>query len=112
MELRHLGGLYDKAANRLPDTVDRTLRDVAQYTVGVMKTEISHVWHAVDTGAMLNSVTAERKGPNTYLIGPTQSYSGYVALGTSRMAARPFHITTYNKVVPKLESLNITAELL
>lgn len=111
MELNHLGNLYDKAASQLSDTVDKTLKEAAQYTVGVMKVEISHTWHAVDTGAMLNSVTALRKGQNTYLVGPTQSYSGYVALGTSKMAARPFHISTYNKVLPKLESLNITANI-
>lgn len=111
MELKHLGSLYDKATNQLPDAIDKTLRAAAQYSVGVMKTEISHVWHAVDTGAMLNSVTAKREGPHSYLIGPTQHYSGYVALGTSKMAARPFHISTYNKVLPKLESLNVTAEL-
>lgn len=98
MELKHLGSMYDKAASQLPDMVDKTLRAAAQYTVGVMKTEISHVWHAVDTGAMMNSVKAVKEGQHTYLIGPTQHYSGYVALGTSKRAARPFHVSTYNKV--------------
>ena len=111
MELKHLGRIYDKAASQLPDMVDKTLRAAAQYTVGVMKTEISHVWHAVDTGAMLNSVTAIKEGSHAYLVGPTQSYSAYVALGTSKMAARPFHISTYNKVLPKLESLSVTASI-
>lgn len=111
MELNRLGNLYDKAASQLSDTVDKALEEASQYVVGVMKTEISHTWHAVDTGAMLNSVKAAKEGSNTYLIGPTQSYSGYVALGTSKMAARPFHITAYNKVLPKLESLNITANI-
>lgn len=111
MELKHLGHLYDNASAQLPNTVDKALSEAAQYVAGVMKVEISHVWHAVDTGAMLNSVKAKKDGAHAYLVGPTQSYSAYVALGTSKMAARPFHVSTYNKVLPKLESLNITANI-
>lgn len=111
MELKHLGRLYGQAADQLPNTVDKALSEAAQYVAGVMKIEISHTWHAVDTGAMLNSVRPQKDGSHAYLIGPTQSYSAYVALGTSKMAARPFHISTYNKVLPRLENLNITASL-
>lgn len=111
MELNRLGNLYDKAASQLPNTVDKALAQAAQYVTGVMKIEISHTWHAVDTGAMMNSVKPVKGGKNAYLVGPTQHYSAYVALGTSKMSARPFHISTYNKVLPKLESLDITANL-
>jgi hypothetical protein len=40
---------------------------------------------------MLNSTTADTAGKDTYLIGPTVHYAVYVALGTSRVTARPFH---------------------
>lgn len=111
MELKHLGHMYDQAANQLPNTVDKALSEAAQYVAGVMKVEISHTWHAVASGAMMNSVKPKKDGAHAYLVGPTQSYSAYVALGTSKMAARPFHISTYNKVLPRLENLNITANL-
>ena len=53
--------------------------------------------HAVDTGTMLNSTQSERAG-KAYLIGPTVSYAPYVALGTSRMPARPFHIAAARRL--------------
>jgi hypothetical protein len=64
--------------------------------VGLVKSEIQNM-HAVDTGTMLNSTQAERSG-DAYYIGPTVTYAPYVALGTSRMAARPFHIVAARKL--------------
>ena len=62
-----------------------------------MKTEIQNM-HAVDTGTMVNSTSAESAGKNTVFIGPTVTYATFVALGTSRMEARPFHLTTAAKL--------------
>jgi hypothetical protein len=81
---------YIKAASKVQPVTDQQLRTLAQVGVGYMKSSIQNV-HAVDTGTMLNSVTAE-KANKGYLIGPTVRYAPYVALGTSRMAARPFHL--------------------
>jgi len=64
---------------------------LAQLGVGHVKNAIQDV-HAVDTGTMLNSTQAEEVNDTTYLIGPTVFYAPYVALGTSRMEGRPFHI--------------------
>ncbi|QDF15975.1 hypothetical protein H3N89_gp10 [Microbacterium phage MonChoix] len=83
-----LASRYAKASGK-PIGSDE-LRRLAQVGVGIMKKEIQAV-HAVDTGTMLNSTTAETAGKDTYLIGPTVNYAAYVALGTSRVRARPFH---------------------
>ncbi|AUX82660.1 hypothetical protein PBI_KNOX_11 [Microbacterium phage Knox] len=81
---------YAKASGKPIGSTE--LRRLAQVGVGIMKKEIQNV-HAVDTGTMLNSTTAETAGKDTYLIGPTVNYAVYVARGTSRVAARPFDLT-------------------
>ena len=58
---------------------------------------------------MLNSVSAESVGKDTIFIGPTTNYAAYVALGTSRMAARPFHITSARKLDAEVKDF-LTAE--
>ena len=85
------------AAQKVDTISDQKLRTLAQVGVGYMKSEIQNM-HAVDTGTMLNSTTAERASKEAYLIGPTTSYAPYVALGTSRMAARPFHIVAARRL--------------
>jgi len=89
--ISQLASRYAKAAQDLGPNVDRALGMLAQVGVGLVKTQI-HEYHAVKTGTMLNSTTAERESATSYLIGPTVQYAPYVALGTSRMKARPFHI--------------------
>lgn len=84
------------SAGRMNPVMDAKLRTLAQLGVGHMKSEIQAV-HAVDTGTMLNSTQAERQG-TSYLIGPSVNYAPYVALGTSRMPARPFHISAASKL--------------
>ena len=84
-----LASRYSKASGK-PIGSDE-LRRLAQVGVGIVKKEIQAV-HAVDTATMLNSTSAESQGKDTWLIGPTVNYAPYVALGTSRMRARPFHI--------------------
>lgn len=86
-----LASRYAEAAGEVDDAVDKNLKRLAQVGVGLTKRSIQ-AYHAVDTGTMLNSTTSDKVGPTTYLIGPTVNYAVYVALGTSRVAARPFHI--------------------
>lgn len=88
--LGQLATRFAQAATALPKVTDQQLRTLGQVGIGYMKEEIQKA-HAVDTGTMLNSVTAEQEGKAVF-IGPTVKYAPYVALGTSRMAARPFHI--------------------
>lgn len=92
-----LASRFTLAASRVPTVTDERLRTLVQVGVGLVKSEIQAV-HAVDTGTMLNSTTSELVAKNTYAIGPTVTYAPYVALGTSRMPARPFHITAARKL--------------
>ena len=97
LTMGQLAALVQAAAKKVDPTVDKKLRTLAQVGVGIMKTEIQRM-HAVDTGTMVNSTSAESQGKSAILIGPTVLYAPYVALGTSRMPARPFHITTKRKL--------------
>lgn len=90
-----LASRYAAAAQK--DIGPQEMATLAQVGVGHVKREIQAM-HAVDTGTMLNSTTADKLGPTSYLIGPTVDYATFVALGTSRMAARPFHITAASKL--------------
>lgn len=101
--LGQLADRFAKASSQLPATIDRNLRTIAQVGVGIMKSEIQAV-HAVDTGTMLNSTTMEKAG-KAYFIGPTVKYAPYVALGTSRMPARPFHITAARKLESQMPEI-------
>jgi phage gpG-like protein len=97
LTMGQLAALMAAAAKQVDPTADVKLRTLSQVGVGLMKKEIQNV-HAVDTGTMLNSTTAESEGKNTIFIGPTVVYAAYVALGTSRVAARPFHVTAASKL--------------
>lgn len=88
--MAQLASKFAKAAGKVNPLVEKQLQVVAQVGVGYMKREIQEM-HAVDTGTMLNSTTAEKAGATNYLIGPTVNYAAFVALGTSHMVARPFH---------------------
>lgn len=92
-----LGARFNLAADKLGPEVEKKLDTLAQVGVGYIKDEIQNM-HAVDTGTMLNSSTAEKIGPLLYLVGPTVTYAPYVALGTSRMEARPFHIVAARRL--------------
>lgn len=85
------------AASKVDPVTDQKLRTLSQVGVGYVKGAIQQV-HAVDTGTMLNSTTAERLSKTTYLIGPTVFYAPYVALGTTHMVARPFHLIAAKKL--------------
>lgn len=95
--LGQLASKFQQASRQVTPEATRGLRTLAQVGVGIMKSEIQ-AFHAVDTGTMLNSTTAEQVSSTTWLIGPTVIYAPYVALGTSRMPARPFHITSARKL--------------
>lgn len=86
-----LASRYAEASRKATPEAKQSLKALAQVGVGLTKREIQNV-HAVDTGAMLNSTVAEPTGQAGYLIGPTVEYAPLVALGTSRVVARPFHI--------------------
>lgn len=92
INMGQLGAKFNIAADKLGPEAERKLGVLSQLGVGYVKDEIQGM-HAVDTGTMVNSTTAEKQGILSYLIGPTVLYAPYVALGTSRMLARPFHIT-------------------
>lgn len=85
-----LSDAFKKAAKGVKPEAAEKLRGLSQVGVGLTKRAIQNR-HAVATSAMLNSTTAERVSDTEYLIGPTVDYAIYVALGTSKMPARPFH---------------------
>lgn len=91
LTMGQLAALATAAAAKVDPACDKRIRTLAQVGVGLMKTQIQDM-HAVDTSTMLNSTVADSSGENEVLIGPTVDYAVYVALGTSSMAARPFHI--------------------
>jgi hypothetical protein len=91
-----LASRFAMAAAKVDPVSDRQLATLAQVGLGYVKDEIQGM-HAVDTGTMLNSTQSERAG-KAYLIGPTVNYAPYVALGTSRMPARPFHIAAARRL--------------
>jgi len=97
MTMGQLATKLARAASTMPSVLDTKLRTLVQVGVGYTKQEIQAA-HAVDTGTMLNSTTSEAAGKLAYLIGPTVTYAPYVALGTSRMAARPFHIAAARRL--------------
>lgn len=97
--MAQLATRYIKAAEKVQPVSDQKIRTIAQLAVGLVKGEIQGM-HAVDTSTMLNSTQAEKVSAAKYLIGPTVFYAPYVALGTSRMAARPFHTAATSKLQP------------
>lgn len=103
MTMGQLASKMVQASQRVDPATDKALRTLAQVGVGYVKTEIQNM-HAVDTGTMLNSTDAERADAKSYLIGPTVGYAPYVALGTSRMAARPFHIVAARRLQKDIKS--------
>jgi len=97
------------AADNVDKVSDKKLDTLAQVAVGYMKDEIQGM-HAVDTGTMLNSTQAEKVSSTEYLVGPTVVYAPYVALGTSRMEARPFHIAAARRLEKDIKSDFISAK--
>ena len=109
MTMGQLASKFLAAAKRVTPATDTALRTLAQVGVGYVKQEIQAV-HAVDTGTMLNSTTAERQG-KAYLIGPTVDYAPYVALGTSRMPARPFHVRAAKRLQGAINQGNLLKDI-
>ena len=110
ISLAELASRFAQAADQVEPVSEMKMRTVVAIGEGIMKQEIQAV-HAVDTGAMLNSVTSEKLGPVAYAIGPTVSYAPYVALGTSRMPARPFHITSARKLQSQIPDILKASDL-
>ena len=107
--LGQLAARFAQASTALPKATDKQLRTLGQVGVGYMKEEIQAA-HAVDTGTMLNSTTMEQVGKSV-LIGPTVKYAPYVALGTSRMPARPFHLRAAKRLQGAINQGNILREI-
>lgn len=110
MTMGQLASKFTLAASKVPNATDEAMRTLAQVGVGYVKQEIQAV-HAVDTGTMLNSTTAEKVSKGTYLIGPTVNYAPYVALGTSRMPARPFHTRAAKRLQGKINQGDLLKDL-
>lgn len=109
INMSQLASRYAAASHKVDGSTAKSLNQLAQVGVGYVKKSIQE-YHAVDTGTMLNSTTAERQDATTYLIGPTVNYAVYIALGTSRMVARPFHIKAAAKLQSKASSLGFGAK--
>ena len=107
--MSQLASRYAAASRTAGVDASQQLKRMAQVGTGLVKREIQAV-HAVDTGTMLNSTTAESVGRDTYLIGPTVDYAVFVALGTSRVAARPFHITAARKLAAQASDFGFDAD--
>ena len=110
LTMAQMAALMQAEAKKINPQCDIQLKKMAQMGVGIMKQEI-HAMHAVDTGTMLNSTSAESVGKDTILIGPTVVYADYVANGTSRMAARPFHKTSAAKLNEQVQALGFDLEM-
>lgn len=110
MTLGQLASKFAQAATRVDSVGEKRMATLAQVGVGLVKREIQAV-HAVDTGTMVNSSSAEKIAPKTWLIGPTVDYAVFVALGTSRMAARPFHITAAKQLASQAKDAFKAADL-
>ena len=108
--MAQLASRFAKASGKVTPATQDQLRGLAAVGEGMLKQEIQAV-HAVDTGAMLNSVTSQFTSPSEVLIGPTVDYAPFVALGTSRMAARPFHITAARRLQGAINQGNILRDL-
>lgn len=108
--LGQLASKFAQAAQQLPDAADRAVESLAKVGEGYMKEEIQAV-HAVDTGTMLNSTTVEKVAPKSYLVGPTVKYAPYVALGTSRMAGRPFHLRAAKRLSGAIDQGDLLKDL-
>lgn len=108
--MSELASKYKRAATQVDPATRQALDTLAQVGVGYVKTEIQNM-HAVDTGTMLNSTTAQNVSKTTYLIGPTVDYAVYVALGTSRMRARPFHKVAAKRLQADVDKGNILKDI-
>lgn len=106
--LAQLASRYAAASKQVTPAGRKKLNQMAEVGVGLMKRSIQD-YHAVDTSTMLNSTSKESVGSSAYLIGPTTNYAPYVALGTSRMAARPFHIKAAQQLQSQIKSIGLGA---
>lgn len=71
--------------------VDDMLFDVAEQTADKVKQNIERK-KVIDTGALLNSITAEKRGNDGVVVRDGVSYGVYNEFGTDKMAARPFFV--------------------
>lgn len=101
-KLRHASGTVGARASAV-------LRKTA-YDIEADAKQLIQAYDAVDTGAMLNSVSTTiagdgRNGVMTAEIGPTVEYAIYVHEGTSRMPGRPFLTDAYDRRIGPFEQV-------
>lgn len=93
-QLQALGRTLDHKADQVKTLAEKVVAKAALDVEAGAKNMA-----AVDTGNMRNSIGAEIDGL-TAVIGPSAPYGVYVEFGTSRMAAQPFMIPSFDEVVP------------
>lgn len=74
---RRLGSVGDMLFDVAEQTADKVQENIRQKDI-------------IDTGALLKSITAEKRGEGEAVVRDNVSYGVYNEFGTSKMAARPF----------------------
>ncbi len=64
--------------------------DKALEMIGLKAEAYAKMACPVDTGRLRNSITHQKEGAETEVIGTNVEYAAYVEMGTSRMSARPY----------------------
>lgn len=103
----HLDVILEKTAHAM----DKSGDDLSQYLVEIVQEEILYGYSKpiVDTGALFDSIKAEVQmaSQNTYTVnaGSNLHYAKYVHNGTSKMKARPFIRSAFNKNQAKIKEI-------
>lgn len=79
----------DEYARNIGRTADRAVQAVAMQGVNEVKIEIV-AKDIIDTGALLNSIEAEKLAERLWMVRDGVHYGIYQEFGTYRMGARPF----------------------
>lgn len=83
----------DRLAGKLGVNVDRALASIAEQVQGE-----AAVRAPVDTGALKNSIAAEKKSQFLWWVADGVEYGIHQEFGTSRMSAQPFMIPAVESV--------------
>lgn len=104
-----MSGLQD-VKRRAPGEVARVIQKLAQDMEGDVKMNFSDTAPeasapgsppAVQSGNLKNSIVAVPEGPMTWIVGvgAGAEYGIHLEYGTSRMAARPFMLPSFERIV-------------
>jgi HK97 gp10 family phage protein len=89
--------VLDRIARDLDVNTDRALAGIAFQVQAETQANIVNK-HIYDTGALHNSIEAEKKQKDLYWVHDAVDYGIYNELGTSKMAARPFMVPAVEAV--------------